>query len=153
MIDFFHLGSNDTATQKPPPHHRREQLLAGWERVSKTARQRQCRHQASTQDHPPHAYELLARRVDREDDGTTGMKRWGRTTKRRGRETKRRERETKRWGGKQSDRGGERNDGGKGNGTKKGPRNVVDVPWATGNFFFLTQFIFILLTMFFRYYF
>ena len=43
--------------------------------------------------------------------------------------------------------------GGKGNGTKKGPRNVVDVPWATGNFFFLTQFIFILLTMFFRYYF
>ena len=36
---------------------------------------------------------------------------------------------------------------------KRGPRNVEDVPWATGKCFFLTHFIFILLTKLFRYYF
>ena len=46
------------------------------------------RDRLSAQDHPPHACELLARRVDREDDGTTGMKRQGRTMKQWGRETK-----------------------------------------------------------------
>src|SRR5271154_6821248 len=38
--------TTDTATT----HHRREQLLAGWERVSKTARQLQSRHQAKRKD-------------------------------------------------------------------------------------------------------
>ena len=48
------------STQDP----RREQLLAGWARRN---------------DHPPLTCELLARRVDCEDNGTTGTKRRGRT--------------------------------------------------------------------------
>ena len=43
---------------------------------------------------------------------------------------------------------------GEGNGTTGGRKqNVIDVSWATDKFFFLTHFIFILLTKLFRYYF
>jgi hypothetical protein len=75
MIDFFHLGSNDAATQKPPrrptqppPHYRREQLLTGWEWVSQTARQRQRRHPAKQNE------DATGRRNDEETErrGTKG---------------------------------------------------------------------------------
>ena len=38
---------------------------------------------------------------------------------------------------------GKQNDGEKGNRTKGGPGSIIDIPWATGKFFFLTHFIFI----------
>ena len=57
--------------------------------MNKTTGDKEARQpdRLSTEDHLPHACELLARRVDREDDGTTGTKRQG-TMKRRGRQTK-----------------------------------------------------------------
>ena len=91
MIDFFHLGSNDAATRKPPqrptqppPHYHCEQLLAGWEWVSQTARQWQRRHPAKQNE------DATGRRNDEE-------------TKRRGDETTRRRNDGGRRGNKEEE--------------------------------------------------
>jgi hypothetical protein len=85
---YFYLACNDTGQTHdadrqshppPPPNHRHEPLLVGWERVPKTARQRQRRHQAKQNDNA----------TGRQNDGgTRGKQRGGaRQTKNKAQET------------------------------------------------------------------